>query len=163
MLLKKHFTLHFFRDSLIKNIYFLKEQHLFEAEIFCNKWLVQFITCHFWIILFNIVNVLRYMFFLFLFEQTKSKWLLVIHSMPQMLPVELNLFWNWNMPLNVTNHLKQTSNDYLIHSLHPFRRESLRDTDSSLWIQTDAWHQGHTVISQLKDNEKWWQTSHFCW
>lgn len=38
---------------------------------------------------------------------------------------------------------------YLIHPLYPFGGKFLGNSNSSFRIQTDPWHQGHSIISQL--------------
>lgn len=42
---------------------------------------------------------------------------------------------------------------YLIHPLYPFGGQFFGDTDGSFRIQTDPWHQGHSIISQLKNTK----------
>lgn len=39
---------------------------------------------------------------------------------------------------------------YLIDSFHPFRGQFLGDSDGSFRVQTNSWHQRHSIISQLK-------------
>lgn len=42
---------------------------------------------------------------------------------------------------------------YLIHPLYPFGGKFLGDSNSSFRIQTDPWHQGHSIISQLQNTK----------
>ena len=42
---------------------------------------------------------------------------------------------------------------YFIHSIHPFRRGPLCHTNCGFWVQADAWHQSHAIISELQRNK----------
>lgn len=42
---------------------------------------------------------------------------------------------------------------YLLCSIHPFWRQSLADTNCSLWIQADSRHQGHAIIGNLSTRQ----------
>ena len=43
---------------------------------------------------------------------------------------------------------------YFIHSIHPFRRGPLCHTSCGFWVQANAWHQSHAIISKLQRNKE---------